>query len=269
MALLSGTALNKALAEAVKQGDVRRTEMLLKIGADANSSPRELPLIWYAEAPDVLKLLLQHGADIDARWRNRTHLHSAALYDLELVKTLLSLGADPNARETDGETPLFAATHAGRADVAGVLAANGADPNLQNEDGWTALHSAVVGGNYDVAEVLLNAGARVELCDNGGATPLFTAATLYDLWEDDFVGLLIQHHADVNTVRRCDGYRPIHCAAYHGYLDLISRLADAGAEIGAEAFDGATARDIARARGHESVVELLARLERQRAGIDG
>jgi len=254
-------SLNRQLAEAARANDVPRVTGLIKIGADVNGRGRTLPVLWYATDEHVLQTLVEAGADVDVRWKGTTLLHSVALHDLQVVKTLLRLGADPNALDDEGDTPVFSAQYADRADIAEYLAANGADLNIQNSDGWTALHGAIIGGRYEVAKVLVQYGAKLELRDNDGATPFFSATDVYDIWPDDFVGLLIAHGADVNTERPRDGTRPIHRAAYHGYDELIPRMADAGADLLAQAFDGMTAREIAVARGFPRIAEVLRSLE--------
>jgi ankyrin repeat protein len=212
----------------------------------------------YATNESMLRLLLDNGADINTRSRGGgTWLHSAALVDYHKAEMLLRHGADPNARDDDDETPLFAAQQARRADIAELLLKNGADVNAQGNNGWTPLHGAVVGGSYNVAQVLLRHGADTELRDKKGDTPLIVAALMYDVWEHDFVGLLLQHGAVVNGASGRDGFRPIHCAAYHGYDSLVRRLFEAAADVNAEAAHSLTAVDVATSRGHTSTAQLL------------
>jgi ankyrin repeat protein len=59
--------------------------------------------------------------------------------DLDVVKAVLGKGADVNAKDHDGSTPLIYAAELGHLDLLKVLLANGADVNARRNDGSTAL----------------------------------------------------------------------------------------------------------------------------------
>lgn len=70
---------------------------------------RDTPLFWavYGARPEALKLLLEWGAEIDARTRGETPLHQAAeMGNVELMQILLEAGADPDVRDAYKMTPL-------------------------------------------------------------------------------------------------------------------------------------------------------------------
>jgi ankyrin repeat protein len=115
--------------------------------------------------------LLRAGADPNAADRDgTTPLYQAAVQgDREVVGLLLEAGADPNAEslgETDG-LPLCAAACWGFTDVVRALLAHGADPNRKEDAGTpteaTALAWAGAGGHGEVVGVLLQAGADPNL----------------------------------------------------------------------------------------------------------
>jgi uncharacterized protein len=111
---------------------------------------------------------------------------------VEVVKTLLAAGADPNlkahvSRITDrknadhpsgGFTALMFATRNGHEDVVRALIAGGADPKLTNADGATATVIAIVNDRFDLAKTLLDLGAD----PNDGA--LFFAVDMHDATTD-------------------------------------------------------------------------------------
>ena len=93
---------------------------------------------------------------------------------LAFIRTLLEIGADPNAPADDGFPPLIAALTCTR-DVPGgpqrtdvdailrLLLASGADPNQRGINDYTPLHMAVVERNGLAIQLLLDAGADPDL----------------------------------------------------------------------------------------------------------
>lgn len=90
------------------------------------------------------------------------------------IRTLLELGANPNAPEGDGFPPLMAALSCSRDapgaprrrdvdDIVRLLLASGADPNQRGINDYTALHMAVAERNGLAVLYLLDAGADREL----------------------------------------------------------------------------------------------------------
>ena len=78
----------------------------------------------------------------------------------DMVKSLLSSpGADVNATDERGNTPLLEAARYGHEDICRVLIAAGADIKAKDKDGKTALMLAVENNHDDVVRVLKQAGA--------------------------------------------------------------------------------------------------------------
>jgi FOG: Ankyrin repeat len=96
--------------------------------------------------PQVALLLLKHGADPNAvNARGETPLHIAARGDehtigsgnYAVVSILVKHGADVNARDKDGNTPLHYAVARCAFATASLLLKHGADPNARNNEGKT------------------------------------------------------------------------------------------------------------------------------------
>jgi uncharacterized protein len=142
--------------------------------------------------------LLDKGANVNARitestetrtvftnqWLNENgataFLRAAQSGDLELLKLLVSRGADPKINTTLGVTPLAVAAGIGWVEsvtrerspeetVATVkyLLSLGLDPNFQADTGRVALHGAAHKGATEVVKVLVAAGARMDVHDFG------------------------------------------------------------------------------------------------------
>jgi ankyrin repeat protein len=79
--------------------------------------------------------------------------------DTTMVKSLLSApGAEVNAKDDRGSTPLLEAARYGHNDIARMLIANGASFKAKDKDGKTALMLAVQGNHDEVVRVLKQAG---------------------------------------------------------------------------------------------------------------
>lgn len=139
---------------AAMAGDCDSLRLLLAKGADPNRRMNLIgsfpisPLfaaIGFGE-PSTVEALLEGGASLRERDAdNMTALDWAVLaHHTDEVKALIKAGADVNAVDRYGYTPLlYAATvDFGDADVANILLQAGADPNVKDKNGKTALAQA-------------------------------------------------------------------------------------------------------------------------------
>jgi ankyrin repeat protein len=127
----------------------------------------------------LVRWLLAHGAEADARNRSgATPLMAARTADA--VEMLCAHGASVHAATADGTAALLTAAGAGRTTVVRALLARGADPHAANRLGETALHHAALvpdmEGGTACLEALLDAQADVNEETNEGMTPLMVAA---------------------------------------------------------------------------------------------
>jgi ankyrin repeat protein len=88
---------------------------------------------------------------------------------------LILAGAEPNATNADGETPLIIASELGKARVVEALLVKGADVNKKSAAGMTALRWAVTRNHTEVIEILLLAGADKNEIFGDNWTPLAQA----------------------------------------------------------------------------------------------
>jgi hypothetical protein len=87
-------------------------------------------------------------------------LGAARQGDVTSARGFLADGADVNARDGTGRTPLLVTVLAGHADMVDLLLQSGADPNLADAHGLTPLRAAEAGGNTSLAATLRAHGAK-------------------------------------------------------------------------------------------------------------
>jgi len=164
LAQLAARGILLDLFEAAAVGDVLRIEDILT--ADPGASHAFSGDGWTAlhlgagfGTPQAADMLLQHGAQVDAISRNAQRnqpLHAAVALarNAETVRLLLAHGADPNATQVGGFTPLFSAATANRRDLAAMLIENGARAHHRSDLEKTATDFARERGHSELADWL-------------------------------------------------------------------------------------------------------------------
>src|SRR3990167_5260424 len=91
--------------------------------------------------------------------------------DVRWGKLLIAHGADANAEDSDGWTPMHYAEYCGHAEAVKFLIAHGADANAKNNNGMTPLHHAACRGHAEAVKILETAIAKTKGKNNNGMTP--------------------------------------------------------------------------------------------------
>ena len=181
-------------------------------------------------------------------------LDAAAQGDASSVVLLLDHGADIEAMDDEGRTPLHeAAAFNTEPAVAAVLLDHGANIEARADEGITPLHAAAAqNAEPAVAALLLDRGADIAARDNYGATPLHRAAE--NNVEPAVAALLLDRGADIDAVSR-DRHTPLHRAN----SAMAALLLERGANIEARAMGGATPLLITAANDAETAYTRQAR----------
>ncbi|MCJ1402164.1 hypothetical protein MMC11_005383 [Xylographa trunciseda] len=216
------------LHEALDSGDLRMVKQLLSHGANIDiktsrkySKPslvspgrRDIERVWgHAWTPlyraansgreDIVQLLIEEGADIEARGPSELTALMLAVKDRHdsVTKVLLDKGADTAATDESGWTALHQAAHNPDGETAAVLLLDhGAAVNATCDFGQSPLHVATEQRNQALIRLLaINYNANLELQDSVSRTPLHLAIEDTRPGRCAIVSLLLELGADINA----------------------------------------------------------------------
>ncbi len=127
-------------------------------GAYSSDGWTPLHLASFFGHPEVVDLLLEAGAPLEAKSRNtlaNTPLNAAVASNrVEVARRLLEHGADPNTRQHNAVSPLHSAAFNGNLEMVKLLLAHHADPGAITEENRTAAGMAEEKGHEEVAALL-------------------------------------------------------------------------------------------------------------------
>ncbi len=176
------TTLKKLLIAAISCSVAGHCNVMQGMNDNADSGSLSIQLFNAIDCDDIktVQTLLTAGANINAKNNHgETALILAARRDhINIVKELIEKGADVNVQNENGNTALMHAASRGYTTIVKKLLKKGADVNAQRINGNTALMIAIrnaYGENSyrTTVKALLKAGADVDLKDNNGFTPLY------------------------------------------------------------------------------------------------
>ena len=212
---------------------------------------------WYALTRRA-KFLKDRGAGLQEAASDSTAPKSGKTQDLpgavqrgDLIEVarLLDSGADVNAKDQVGKTPLMKAAQAGSLEVVKLLLDRGADANAKDEYGNTALGMSAFAGRLEIVKLLLDVCADVKA---GDMNSLVYRADRDDL---EIARRLLDRGADVNA--KAPWGTALTKACEKGHLATASLLLDRGAEVNAKDQNGQTPLMKAAEADHLHVVRLL------------
>jgi serine/threonine-protein phosphatase 6 regulatory ankyrin repeat subunit B len=225
---------------------VTALHFLLKHGANVTALRKDLwtPLHLVAARGDFgVAQFLDYAAEGSPRdQKGATPMRGLLSGGFDIARALLDLGANVNAEDNRGWTPLHRVLRAeGYSDeqrfgIAQLLIERGADVNAQDQCYGTPLHLVPYFLQLKLVQMLIDHGANVNAKNNRGQTPLHRV-----LGTDDYSGedrfrvaqLLLEHGADVNSRNAC-GETPLHLAPYFLELKLVPMLVDLSVDVNAE-----------------------------------
>ena len=247
---------------AIRRGDTASVRALLEGGVDANLVERRggaTPLIHAATVGsiDTMRLLLDKGANVNARTYSGMTALMCAVSDPDKVRLLVERGADVNAAAASGRTALELAAMGGTSGpTVRYLLDHHANARAIDKGGVTTLLAATLGNDTESIRLLVEAGADINTARTGtdgvdfaGTTPLMMAAYAGNV---EAVRLLLTKGARVNIVSgppnakvkngviALGTFTPLLLAATYGPSALVTDLIRAGAEVNVQDSRGMT-----------------------------
>jgi ankyrin repeat protein len=215
-------------------GKLEMTRMLLFHGADPNilNWDRQNAL-WMTrmtkEPAQIAEFLLQNGAKMVVDIRRKTPLHNAgAVGSADLVSVLMSHGADIHALDMNDSTPLHTAVvEPSSSAVIKRLIQYGANVEAKNNRGETPLACAMEHQPAHVIEYMLQKGSDPKAMTRSGAPVLFEAVRRESV---ELIKILIHYGADLRAVN-AEGQGLVQCACKTGNPALVKFLLSIGTEF--------------------------------------
>jgi ankyrin repeat protein len=254
-----GTSTQLPLWRAAQRGDVEMVRLALAQEPDAQAKNSAL---WSAiqsapnhptESKQIIVLLLEHGADVNAKLKDYGHRPIYLAGNPEELRLLLDIGADVSGDSSDGGVAARIACNRTTKDPARMLTLlldHGAQIANSTEGGYSVLQCAVITHRLNLEEFLLVHGVSPDFRGGLGDTALFDAP------DPATIEPLLRHGADINATNSHHATALVAAIAENRVSKSLFLLAR-GANVNVTVGNKVTVLELAAARGQLEVVQEL------------
>ena len=221
--------------------------------SDDNSNSVLMTAVSLKASPDVLKLILSKGADPNAKNKAQdTALHISVRQNYaQQGIVLLDANADIFQYNAVQENPLFLALTAKPAPLEWFFRPNVITATDANGD--SVVHHAARKNLPEGISYLVKKGANIEALNNAGEIPLHTAAK-YDA--TDAIRYLVSAGSSLNAANK-NGDIPLQSAVLNGAFKATQMLLAAGSPVNNQNYSGETALHQASKNNSAMIIQLL------------
>ncbi|OGU57006.1 MAG: hypothetical protein A2V66_05420 [Ignavibacteria bacterium RBG_13_36_8] len=259
--LLINTSYSQSIHDAVQKENLQQVAELIEKDPDIvnelnNEQATPLHLAASLGNEEIVQYLLSHGALVDAKNNSgQTPLHVAISADTpkeEVIRLLIENGADINAKVNE-DIPLTIAARMRLPNIVDLLIDKRADIPVNDNVAETLLRLAVSRNLVRLLEIMLRKGAdlNIKVKNDGG---LLHSAVEYG--NEEIVEKLITNGLNINQIDFA-GWTPLHYAAYYNRDKVAAILIRSGAEINAINIMGKSPYNLAEDENHPEVMKIL------------
>lgn len=227
------------LYQALADGTIEVATLLVNEGANVATAakdgrtPLHMALSLGAKGFGIAKRLLQSDSIKAADYAKAkakdeaTPLHIAAEHGpSEAIELLHRLGADVDALDDFGQTPLLISIYKKKWEIAELLIKAGANVDADEREGYAPLFGAVAGGSDRIVQLLLKAKVDVDAVDEDGYSPLHLAVSQNEV---NILQQLLKAGAKIDAVSEYRNQTPLHIAVRNKNRDIVKILLEKGA----------------------------------------
>jgi ankyrin repeat protein len=258
-----------ALTEEIKrkESSLDVVKLLIQLGADINAAKALLAAFRGRGRPlDMVPTLIEFGADVNAKDDDGASplalAASIPVCPVSTIAMLVKAGAVIDSVDAEGRTPLLYASKSGHTDAVKLLLECKASATHCDVEGKSALHWCSKAGNAAIIPLLVNAGADINLPDKAdeydGENNGGRTPLMYAVSREDTTKALLKFNPDINIVDKKKRSALMHALA--GYSSqkstVVEMLLQKGLRVDLADVEGNTALHLIANLNHSTNAEV-------------